>query len=736
MIKSDNLKSTYKLVHDAAKNRHLGRALLHLDALALSGSAPWEIRSDIERLKTDYNYLSQYALQGAQDPRRAELLGAIASSVVMIADTTMRHAEMTDSPKLYFSTLRYEKLQPDSDIAGMIQRLKRLSSDLTSFEHGLKHESPDSARERRRNYDEACGRLFRRVWTAFPLSKSEAEALEEALNSPVFADSFKEFLTEGIYLGAMEYYDATRMDLLGKIYLSASRPKIEIKALTGMLLSLWRHRDNPAVSLTPSPLSALFASLEEKPSWREDVRTLFLEIARTRDTERLSRSLRDEVIPKLMKLRPDIMKKIDPKPDRESLDSLIDSDFNPEWEDLFEQSGLGEKLRDLNEQQSEGGDVMMGTFSSMKHYPFFNEVENWFVPFSPDHSSVTSSVGAKGEELARLLDVGGVMCDNDKYSLILSFSQVPEGARKALFSQLHDADAQLAAIQAQSLNVEGKNRRNICNKHVQDLYRFYKLFRRKSEFPNPFDTPVNFAKLPFVSRDTFDYESLMLVGQFYFKRGYYPEALEIFEMLMESHPTAELFQKCGYCHQQEGRIEEALRFYQRSELLRPDSLWTLKRIAACHKLLGHAAEALPYFEKVARAVSDDFRAALNLGHCLLETGDYAGALKQYFKVEYLSANSRKAHRPIAWCLFLTGDYERSASYYNKILLDNPTGGDYLNMGHLSLACRKYDEAVNYYRLAAQNGCNLETALESDRSHLINAHVAPEMIDIVTDHAIK
>lgn len=733
---SKNLKSTYKLVQDAAKNRHLGHAFTHLEALAMAASAPWEIRSELERLRTDYGYLTQYALQGVEDARRAELLASMASSVVRIADSVMRHVEKDDSPKLYFSTIRYEKMQSDSDIVGMMQNLMRLSSDLTSFEHGLKHESPDAALERRRTYDEACARLFRRIWTAFPLNRSEIQALEESFASPVFAEGFKEFLTESIYLGAMEYFDAGRLELLGKIYLSSTRPRIEFKALSGLLLSLWRHRNNPAVTLTPSPLSALFATLEEKATWKADVRTLFLEIARTRDTERLSRSMRDEVIPRLMKLRPDIMKKIDPKADRESIDSLIDSDFNPEWEEIFEQSGLGEKLRELNEQQSEGGDVMMGTFSSMKHYPFFNEVSNWFMPFSPEHSAVASSVGAKGEELARLLDMGGMMCDSDKYSLILSFSQVPEAARQTLFSQLHDADAQLAAIQAQSLNGERENRRNICNKHVQDLYRFYKLFRRKSEFPNPFEVPVNFAKLPFVSSDTFDAESLMLVGQFYFKRGYYPEALEIFEMLLDGDATAELFQKCGYCHQQEGRLEEALKCYQRSELMRPDSMWTLRRIASCLKLLGRATDALPYFEKIAKEAPDDSRASLNLGHCLLETGDYRGALKQYFKVEYLSANSRKALRPIAWCLFLTGDYDRSATYYKKIFLDNPTGSDYLNMGHLSMALREYGEAVNYYRLASENGCDIESALATDFPHLLAAGIASEMIDIVTDNALQ
>ena len=68
------------------------------------------------------------------------------------------------------------------------------------------------------------------------------------------------------------------------------------------------------------------------------------------------------------------------------------NDMNPDWEDAFEKSGLGDKLREMNELQLEGADVYMSTFAALKNYPFFREVHNWFYPFSKQQSNVLKAM--------------------------------------------------------------------------------------------------------------------------------------------------------------------------------------------------------------------------------------------------------------------------------------------------------------------------------------------------------
>lgn len=40
--------------------------------------------------------------------------------------------------------------------------------------------------------------------------------------------------------------------------------------------------------------------------------------------------------------------------------------------------------------QMEGADIYMATFRQLKHFPFFQKMQNWFLPFSAEHPDVQS----------------------------------------------------------------------------------------------------------------------------------------------------------------------------------------------------------------------------------------------------------------------------------------------------------------------------------------------------------
>ena len=166
--------------------------------------------------------------------------------------------------------------------------------------------------------------------------------------------------------------------------------------------------------------------------------------------------------------------------------------------------------------------------------------------------------------------------------------------------------------------------------------------------------------------------------------------------------------------------------------------WLHRRIAQCLRLLGRHEEALPYYEKLAEAAPEDLGLALNLGHIYLALGRYDMALKCYYKVEYLDAAGEKSWRPIAWCSFVEGDYERAAKYYEKILSNNPTTADWLNLGHLHLARGNFREAARAYgKFLSEHGNDvsaLDGAVAEDMEFLRRAKIDPTMLALVIDAA--
>lgn len=732
---ASNITSTYKLLTDALASQRLHAAIECLRVMARVARAPWAINRDIDNLSESYNLLRKYALDGVEDPDRLEMLSLMKSGIRQIASMILRYAEQADSPKQYFGILRYESMQADSSLSELLMQYDKLNCEYVeqSLIGRKKYDGQASVQAQRNDLETLSRRIFNFIWTLFPMSVDDVRSLESTFANDAIPNRFKELIVSAITLGGLEYFDESRILLLAKLY-QQSYPQLEVKALIGMALIMWCHRN----VVSGCRLKNAIETISEKTSWASDLKMIFLELARTRDTERISRKFRDEIIPDMMKLRPDLIKKIG---NMDTTEDMMSIDENPEWAEMLDKSGLGNKLKELNDIQADGGDVMMSTFAQLKGFSFFNEVANWFMPFSLEHSAVTSVLDDSASDIGELVASSPMICDGDKYSIILSLERIPAPNRRMMLNQFKLQDIHLSELKSSELNPEKLSRQNLANKYIQDLYRFFNLYRRKGDFNNPFSDPINLAGIKLLERHIDDTDALAVVGEFYFKRGYWTEALELFELLRSrGENSPELLQKIGYCFQQTGDLLHALENYSNSELMRPDSLWTLRRIAQCLKMLGRPDDALSYYLRIAEKKPDDLKIAMNIGHCYLETQRYDEALSYYYKVEYMSDDASKAYRPIAWCAFLTGDYQRSLDYYNKVLSDDPSASDYLNMGHLHVALKKYREAVNYYGLSRLNTDGGDDAFvsnfSSDYAYLINAGAKEDLLDIILDTVLE
>ena len=130
--------------------------------------------------------------------------------------------------------------------------------------------------------------------------------------------------------------------------------------------------------------------------------------------------------------------------------------------------------------QMEGNDVFLSSFAQLKNFPFFSTVSNWFLPFNAAHSSVFRIFKTENNPLMTVINRTGAFCDSDKYSFALSVASVPEQQRAMMLGQFDEQNAQLMELVKSELPNPEKDRDNIANKYVQNLYRFFNLFSRKS----------------------------------------------------------------------------------------------------------------------------------------------------------------------------------------------------------------------------------------------------------------
>lgn len=689
----------------------------------------WQLNNRLNELEESYKYMIRYVADGCNDPQREEIHNGITAKLMELADITEQELTVQNSPKLYYETLRMERKYPRS-LEALLEAYRECA-DKTALFYELPADKRDSDQERTLliEKEKAANAVFKHIWVTFPVTANEAGTLDK-----LFADAtaeIKELAMAATMLSLLEHYSEHLLLSLLDLYTANAfnDASLSMKALCCALIAMHCHRETIQHS---SAISLRIANIADSERGRRDIMTVFLQFIRSRSTERISQKVRDELVPKLMKLSPEMRRKM-----RDGFsDDIEEMAKNPDWQEMLNESGITDKMQELSRMQAEGSDVFLSSFARLKSFPFFNDVVNWFVPFTPRHSSIFRVfAGNSGSMLLSMVDRTGAFCDSDKFSFALSVATMPDQHRSMMMAQFDEQQEQVINEMAGSLPNPDKQRENIANKYVQSLYRFFNLFRSRNDFYNPFSTRLNLIDVPFVSDALSDTKSLRLIAEFYFSMQCYTDALSTFgKVLKQDSPTASDYQKTGYCHEQLKQYVLATADYEKVELLKPNDVWTLKHLALCYRAVNDTEKAIANYKRAETLQPDNVALANNIANCLLEGGRIEEALKYFFKVDYLASKGERTMRPIAWCSFLIGNYSQSVDYYNRIIAKQPGANDYINRGHALLCSGQVKDAVASYMDAIDKsgGSEVLKTLDDDRHYLLDAGVDKLTIALIFD----
>ena len=203
-----NLQSQCNLVNQCLNEHRLLSAINQLKNMAATIKAPWEITRDIQTMEDSYGFLRQYALDGIEDPQRSLLLNDIAVKVHRVASALLRYSEIADSPRQYFATIRYEQMQTDASLNGLLDRYSKLYADLDNLIllSGSKYIASAELNSRRCDLERLATRIFNHLWTIYPLSVEHASAIEDIMISDMLPGYYKELILAAVIMGAMEAY--------------------------------------------------------------------------------------------------------------------------------------------------------------------------------------------------------------------------------------------------------------------------------------------------------------------------------------------------------------------------------------------------------------------------------------------------------------------------------------------------------------------------------------------------
>lgn len=667
----------------------------------------WDLSQRLNDIETSYRFMLQYLIDGIPDPERLKVYHGISAAAYELADDVSYSLLSKFSGNYFFERLRAGE---SSHLPSLVHELSNLHEE-TSLT--LLLEEGDEKEEKIRSYtsrqDKMLSVLFERIWTFPRVKDSEVGIYNDLLSNSLLDPEDKALIISALLLNLMLRFDENNLMVLFGAYENSDDERLRQRALVSIMLVLYLFDKRiPLYSNVTNRLQLL----SEDPGFRLNVRTIIIQFIRSKETEKITRKMTDEILPEMMKMGSIIRDKLNPD-DFNDLSSLEEK--NPEWQELFEEAGLSDKLQEFTNLQMEGSDVFMSTFANLKSFPFFHDLSHWFLPFNIKYALLNSNFhGDKAPDFLSLVTQSTYLCNSDKYSFCFSIMQMPESYRNMTMQQFKMEGSEMQKIEKEDEMISGsKKAENISKQYIQDLYRFFKLHPRRRDFADIFSLPLNFHQTHALSSIISDPESLRMIAEFYFKKNFFKDAEDIFARLtMQERLDCELFEKIGYCRQMSDDFSGALAAYLQADIIKPDKAWTIRRIAMCYRRLKQHDKALEYYRKVEQLQPNNLTVQLYIGHCLFELKNYEEALKYYFKVEYLDEKRQKALRPIAWCSFLSGKIEQAQKYFTTILMNEPTPHDFMNAGHTEWAAGNRKPAIQLYRQSiGKNGGSIERFID-------------------------
>ena len=691
---------------------------------------------EYHNLEQTYQYMLKYTVEGIKDPERQKVYQKLIVSAFELADKVYESLRVKYSASVIYEKKRVFRGQFINDAESFLAEIEEfyLNDELKSLAEDTDYKG-SSELEEARKHQQKIRTLFYHIWLRDELNADDVDMVNRFISSDLVLNAYKTFIITSLVMGLQRFFSIKKMNLLFDFY-ETENSAVNQMALVGLLLNIYRY--DKRMPFYPEILGRL-KILNENPGFKKNLERVILQLIRSKETEKIQKKIRDEIIPEMIKISPNLKDKID-------LDSLmergLEDDKNPEWEEIFKDSpGLMDKMEEFSKMQMEGADVFMGSFSMLKMFPFFNELSNWFMPFFAQNPEIDAVVDVSNEtnrSFVEVIDTAPILCNSDKYSFCFSIQNLPAENRDFMAQGMKAEMDQFKEIEKdEEFTAPGKKEEFISNQYIQDLYRFYKLHPRKSDFEDVFGWRFDFHnKFALGNILKEDDKVLRNIAEYYFAKNRFVEAAEIYEYLLVREKSGELYQKLAYCYQKFGDFEKALDGYLKAELYELNKAWNLKKIALCYRNLKQPDKALDYYKEVEKLEPDNLNNQLNIAHSLLELNRYEEALKGYFKVEYLAPGNKKVWRPIGWCSFLAGKKEQAEKYFQKLLDDEPNKHDLMNMGHVQWSLGNRKKALDYYKESISQAGFSETefmeVFDEDLPHLFDQGVDANDVPIMLD----
>lgn len=727
--------SFYEIYIPLIAKHNVGKALRAMKETIAEDKLPGYIVARYEDVKNDYRLMQDAMMRGLRDDKIDEVYADIMRKVYGAGLDVLIEEKVKKYSSFAYARVSAQQTEAHPDAVRTVLEAYVQDMAMMAFE-------PESTRKAKMekltaDHHAYMKQLFNALLVAPMWNDRRAADFADLLLSPTIDRDDALLLVSAVMLATMNVNDPYKWDMLAEVYVRATDKVLKMRALVGWVLSLPYDPRGPRIF--PFVQERIKAMLADKTTLKQmldmQMQMLFCCNADA-DNEEIQRNIMPTLIKNtnLQMTRLGIVEKED-----DPMKDIMDP--NAAERDMEE---MERKYRKMMDMQKQGSDIYFGGFSKMKTFPFFNDLCNWFAPFNAAHPAL----GAARERLAgstflNNLMENGPFCDSDKYSFALAIAQImdrmPDNVKEML-----NSDATFGPTVSKD---EQEDPAYICRSYLQSLYRFFRLYRSKRDFLNPFildelednDGNALFMSYKLLACPEMEENAVALCG-FLLKRkmmrelmsmaicfkssqnprlvrflalvpmtdGKWQEAYDLFASVSEDQHTEESLRGMAHCCMSLKRFGEAVAIYRRLLAMHPDSFSYQLNLAVCLM----SSDAFSSCGDVASSCdASSCGASSSLGgkvearpNKVVEEGT-----KLLYKLDYEHPDNANVRRVLAWCMMLQGNFDKAIDIYTRLLSQpDAVSADRLNAAYAHWLSRDVARAVALLREYC-NLCELEEA---------------------------
>lgn len=709
--------SFYEIYIPLIAKHNVGKALRAMKETIAEDKLPGYIVARYEDVKNDYRLMQDAMMRGLRDDKIDEVYADFMRKVYGVGLDVLIEEKVKKYSSFAYARVPAQQTEAHPDAVRTVLEAYVQDMAMMAFE-------PENTRKAKMekltaDHHAYMKQLFNALLVAPMWNDRRAADFADLLLSPTIDRDDALLLVSAVMLATMNVNDPYKWDMLAEVYVRATDKVLKMRALVGWVLSLPYDPRGPR--LFPFVQERIKAMLADKTTLKQmldmQMQMLFCCNADA-DNEEIQRNIMPTLIKNtnLQMTRLGIVEKED-----DPMKDIMDP--NAAERDMEE---MERKYRKMMDMQKQGSDIYFGGFSKMKTFPFFHDLCNWFAPFNAAHPAL----GAARERLAgstflnKLME-NGPFCDSDKYSFALAIAQImdrmPDNVKEML-----NSDATFGPTVSKD---EQEDPAYICRSYLQSLYRFFRLYRSKRDFLNPFildelednDGNALFMSYKLLACPEMEENAVALCG-FLLKRKMMRKLMSM-AICYKSSQNPRLVRFLALVPMTDGKWQEAYDLFASV----PEDQHTeesLRGMAHCCMSLKRFSEAVAIYRRLLAMHPDSFSYQLNLAVCLMSSDAFSscGAASSLggkvearpnkvveegtqllYKLDYEHPNNANVRRVLAWCMMLQGHFDKAIDIYMRLLSQpDAVSADRLNAAYAHWLSRDVARAVALLR----EYCNL------------------------------